>query len=313
MPMLLRLPAIPCLRAATIAPSRSHIRELPSDMPGPTGSTTNSPTIDSGTLVLGQSPQPGSLGMCTATGPRDNTWGYWQAIKWKLLPEWLGGGPQYARNYKDAWVFVHREQIKKYAELYQIPDMLLAGVAWVEVGGKPYRSKLELYDLRKDLRNSPTERKVVDAIPGLKKVDKDPGQTSTGAVAIQLRRAAEASGFDFNQLNGQQQDQLIGCLQVDENNLAIVAKHLWQLQQVDFPRRRFLGPYPIRIIASRYNRGPELTLKQILANTSYGDFIVDKIWDRLQTLLTMEKYEKLPYDPARDRRQKEAAAQRMSP
>jgi hypothetical protein len=199
------------------------------------------------------------------------------------------------------------------AELNQISAMLLAGVAWIEVGGKPYSSKIELYDLRKDLRNSPTERKVVDAIPGLKKVDKDPGQTSTGAVAIQLRRAAEASGFDFNQLSNAQQGQLLDCLQVDENNLAFVARHLWQLQQIDFPRRAFLGPYPIRIVASRYNRGPELTLKQILANTSYGDFIVDKIWDRLQRLLTMEKYEKLPYDPARDRRQKEAAGQRILP
>jgi hypothetical protein len=77
----------------------------------------------------------------------------------------------------------------------------------------------------------------------------------------------------------------VDCLQNADNDLAIVAKHLWQLKQIDFPDKAVLGKSEIRIVATRYNRGPNLSLQAILQDTSYGDFIINRKYARIQELL----------------------------
>ena len=92
-------------------------------------------------------------------------------------------------------------------------------------------------------------------------------------------------GVKFETLSDADKNRLVDCLQVDENDLVIVARHLSQLKQIDFPNQTKIGLYEIRIIGARYNRGPELSLQAISRDTSYGDFILNKIYNRLQTLL----------------------------
>jgi hypothetical protein len=246
--------------------------------PGPICQSTNPQNVADGTLCRAESPTPGTLSLCPTDGPADFSWGYWDVVEWKVLPKWLGGDPDRLRNYKDAWVRGHRDRIIELSEQYNLPPELLGGVAWIEAGGKPYSSKIDVYEVRKfDHSGDPVLQRFT--------ITKQPELTSMGPVAIQLRRAAEAIGIEFKDLSEHDKARLVACLQNADSDLAIVARHLWQLKQIDFPNQAALGPYEIRIVGARYNRGPDLTLQQILRDTSYGDFIVKKIYSRIQKLI----------------------------
>lgn len=239
--------------------------------PGPTCQYSAPQNVDDGTSCRAESAAPSPLGLCTTEGKPDFSWGYWDAVKWKVLgklPAWMGGDPNVLRDYKDAWVRSHRDLIVTLSASYGLPPELLGGVAWIEAGGKPYSFKIEVYEVRRFM-------------PMMKR----PELTSMGPVAIQLRRAAEAMGVEFDQLSASDQSQLVDCLQNADNDLQIVAKHLSQLKQIDFPNATAVGEYEIRIIATRYNRGPDLSLQSILKDTSYGDFIIQKNYKRIQELL----------------------------
>ena len=251
---------------------------------GSTCQCTNPQNVNDGTLPRTEGSPAGTLGLCTNTGPDTSwPWGFKEAIKWqvgKVLPQSLGGDPNILRNYKDGWVRAHRQAIKSLSAQYGLPPVLLAGVAWAELGGKPYDGKIIVYDVRKFDHSW-------DSLLESLTMTKKPELTSMGPVAIQLRRAAETMGFEFDSLNEKDKQRLVECLQNSDNNLAISAKHLWQLKQIDFPNQTSLGAYEIRVIGTRYNRGPDLTLPLILRNTSYGDSIVRKSgW--LQKLLDDE-------------------------
>ena len=244
-----------------------------SQQPGPICQHTAPQDLDDGTSCRAETPNPTPLGLCTEQGKPDFSWGYWEAVKWKVLgklPAWMGGAPNVLRNYKDAWVRAHRNLIETLSTSYRLPPELLGGVAWIEAGGKPYSLKIDVYEVRRF---------------GFEPLTRQPELTSMGPVAIQLRRAAEAMGVEFDKLTERDKSQLIDCLQNADNDLRIVAKHLWQLKQIDFPDKAVLGKYEIGIIATRYNRGPDLPLQSILRDTSYGDFIVNRIYARIQELL----------------------------
>ena len=239
--------------------------------PGPTCQYSSPQKLDDGTSCRTESPTPTPLGLCTVQGKPDYSWGYWEAVKWKVfgkLPAWMGGDPNILRNYKDAWVRSHRDLITALSTSHGLPPELLGGVAWIEAGGKPYSLKIGVYTVR-------------TLVP----LTKRPELTSMGPVAIQLRRAAEAMDVEFDRLSASDKSQLVECLQNGDNDLRIVAEHLSRLKQIDFQSTTLLGEYEIRIIATRYNRGPELPLSSILLDTSYGDFVTKKIYAHVQELL----------------------------
>jgi len=248
--------------------------------PGPVCQWNSPQRLDDGTVCRAETPAPTPLGLCTKQGAPDFSWGYWDVVVWKVLPKWMGGDADILRNYKDAWVRGHRAAIKKAAKLYDLPPELLAGVAWIEAGGKPYSFKIDVYEVRTAVRLDVSRDGVQ-----IFSLTKQPGMTSMGPVAIQLRRAAETMGLDFNQLSEGDKTALVNCLQNADNDLAIVAKHLWQLKEIDFPGKREIGKSEMRIIGTRYNRGPDLTLERVLRDTSYGDFIVNRIYERVEGLL----------------------------
>src|SRR5262249_18409432 len=64
-------------------------------------------------------------------------WGVIDFLRWKLVPERLGGRSAFSRRFKGGWVRHNRANIKMAAAAYNIPPELLAGTAWIEVGGDP--------------------------------------------------------------------------------------------------------------------------------------------------------------------------------
>lgn len=139
--------------------------------------------------------------------------------RYKLLPNnhRFVTGNNYLWAYKAGFLVYNKHRIVKYAKEYNIPVMLLAGVAAAEAGGKPDRIKgygvlqirqfIDIFKRNKNTSNS----------------------TSVGAVAIQLRAAAETLGIDPNGLTNLQQLQLSNCLLNNDFNLRIVAQHLRNL------------------------------------------------------------------------------------
>lgn len=144
---------------------------------------------------------------------------------------------------------------------------MLAGVAWIEVGGDPYWIDHVAYPIRAfDHSADPFLEPLT--------ITKRPELTSFGSVSIQLLRAAQALGLDWNTMGEHQREALIVCLSQDETNLSVVAKHLADLRRLDFPAGSAWNDDQIRVVGSRYNRGPDLSPQKLRNNTSYGDFIL---------------------------------------
>jgi hypothetical protein len=188
-------------------------------------------------------------------------------MEWERLTSSEGRSSS-AADYKDRWVRAHRCIIRESAREYDLPAWLVAGVAWIEVGGEPgYTDDLSY-------------------ILGDIGIRGRPELASFGPVAIQIRRAAEELGYDPNALSRVQTSFIISSLRDPQQNLFIVASHLHRLWNIDFPARPadMLTDDEIRIIATRYNRGPDLLLEAIQENTSYGDLIIRRK-EALQRLL----------------------------
>jgi len=160
--------------------------------------------------------------------------------------------------------------IRQAAAENDLPDWFLAGVAWAEVGGDPPSIDYFAYSYRRDIG--------IGSRPA--------GTTSFGAVSIQERRAAEELGYDPSRLTHMQSSFLIASLADPQQNLFIVASHLDRLRDQDFPGKpgELLTADDLKIIGTRYNRGPDLSLEEIQRNLSYGESVVNKK-DRLQGLL----------------------------
>jgi hypothetical protein len=107
-------------------------------------------------------------------------------------------------------------------------------------------------------------------------VTRRPELTSIGDVSIQLRRAAQAMGREWSQLSSAERADLRRCLVDEPSNLAIVARHLRQLIDVDAPGRTALSDSEVVIVGGRYNRGPHLSLARIREDLSYGQALVKR-------------------------------------
>ncbi|WP_339806173.1 hypothetical protein [Saezia sanguinis] len=156
-------------------------------------------------------------------------------------------GEPYLLLYKDAYIKYYRQQILITAFEEKIPAILLAGVAWSEAGGKPddFKAKgMVLY------------RQLLDKMGGTKE---NLNKLSNGIIAMQLRVAAETLGLDPQKLTSREQLQLKTCLESDDFNMRLAAKHLRYLILFDYPDADTLYASEEQIIlaASRYNRGIE--------------------------------------------------------
>lgn len=149
-----------------------------------------------------------------------------------------------------------------YAKKYDIPPILLAGVAYNEFGGDPMFLDKVAY----------TGRSIVNTG---KKADK----TSFGNTSIQIARVKEMHPDWSDQ-------KIIVSLQIPEKNIELTAEHLRVILDVDYKgvHAKDMSDEHIKIAGARYNRGLELPKDKIKQNTSYGDRIVDRKY-KLQELL----------------------------
>lgn len=101
----------------------------------------------------------------------------------------------------------------------------------------------------------------------------DPNLTSFGNVSIQVRRAAETLGYDTKIMSPSEKNALISSLKNPIQNIYISAMHLSDLMKLDFANKPTvqLTMDDIKIISSRYNRGPQHSLHSIKKNLDYGN------------------------------------------
>jgi hypothetical protein len=188
-----------------------------------------------------------------------NEWTSDDLVRWKL-------GRENIFDFKKQWVRGYRDAINAAAKRFDLPPELVAGVAFNEVGGDP----LEIDNLAYSLRSGPSRDK-----------------TSFGNVSIQVRRAAEALGYDLRyDLTESQRRMIITSLEQPQINIFVAAKHLSDLRDMDFKNiaASQMTKQQAEIIATRYNRGPDLTVSQIQQNLSYGRALT-KRWGVLKSLL----------------------------
>jgi len=190
--------------------------------------------------------------------------------KWTTeeLSKWLSDGvsDRYIFDFKRQWVRGYRAAIREASDQFDIPQELLAGVAFIEVGGDP----LELDSIAYSLR-------------GPKKRDK----TSFGDMSIQFRRGVETLGYDASrEITESQRRMVVSSLKNPQIGIFVAAKHLSYLRDIDFSgvSAPEMTKDQIEIVGSRYNRGPDISINDLKKNLSYGKAIT-KRWKELKNLI----------------------------
>ena len=203
------------------------------------------------------------------------------AEQWKDVPEYkwtLGdiakwkttGGEEFIHQKKLGFIKNYKDVILDAAKKYDLPPILLAGVAYIEYGGKPTMADDIAYYGRIINKYLPN---IVDTT-----FDKDPKLTSFGNTSIQIRRAAETLGYSSYK-NG----DMIKILEDPIQNIFVTAAHLNDLRNIDYLGKSAdeLTDDEIKIIASRYNIGPQYKKESIL--TPYGEEIYEKQADIMKS------------------------------
>ncbi|MDQ8701077.1 hypothetical protein RCO28_01045 [Streptomyces sp. LHD-70] len=157
---------------------------------------------------------------------------------------------------KKEWIAENKEAIKEAARAYGLPPDMVAGIAWIEVGGKPYAAD-NMTGWAREAAESSWSPVTPDYLPGPLAGDKD--NTSYGPMAVQVRRAAEVLGYDPENLTDGQRDELKTALQDPSQNMLISAKYMADLKAqssfADVPADQ-MTPEQYRELAARYNGGP---------------------------------------------------------
>jgi hypothetical protein len=193
-------------------------------------------------------------------------WTTGDILKWKCGST-CGGGNEYLFNRKAQFTHHYRNVLKDAAAKFDIPEFLLAGVAFTEFGGDP----MWIDDIADGVRSF--DWSGTDWMDRNLTMTKDPNLTSFGNVSIQVRRTAEELGYNVKNMSSDERRALISSLKNPIQNIYIAAKHLSTLKQIDFGNKPTiqLTADDIKVIATRYNRGPDLSIDQIKKNLSYGN------------------------------------------
>lgn len=191
----------------------------------------------------------------------------------------VAGLPEADDNYWDPpqsdegraeWIRNNKEILRAAAQRAGLPEEMVAGIAWKEVGGQP-----GIFDDGVDFF-----RQAADAPWGLSPVTAEnlpdraggkPDETSFGPIAVQLRRGAEVLGYDPENLTDQQRNVVKSALQDPKQNAFIAAGFLAQIKEetgyANVPADQ-LTEAQMQEIAARYNGGPYWESKKA---QDYGD------------------------------------------
>ena len=184
---------------------------------------------------------------------------------------------------KSAYVYATADVIKSASDFYGVPSLLIAGVAYNEFGGDPPIVDDAKYVVSK-LTPDFLDGFGVD-IGGQKlRVDKNTSKVSFGNISMQLRRAAETLGY-YEELTTEQEQQMIELLRDDRTAIFLVAGHLRDLMQIDFPgvNPNDLTVDEMKVIIGRYNVGPDVS-KEFAGNCGYA-LAFEKRIEKLRALI----------------------------
>ncbi|AFZ26635.1 hypothetical protein Cylst_4557 [Cylindrospermum stagnale PCC 7417] len=195
-------------------------------------------------------------------------WTTLDLIKWKF-PKL--GEPNYIHDFKKQWVRGYRQVIKSAATQFNLPEVLVGGVAYNEVGGDP----LWIDDIAHAIR---TFDHSADPLLEPLTINKKPELTSFGNLSTQVRRAAETLGYEPEKLSNEQERMIIDSLKDPKQGIFIAVGHLAELRDIDFPGKGAaqMTLDDIKVTATRYNRGSHLSIEQIKRNLIYGEAIINK-------------------------------------
>lgn len=176
---------------------------------------------------------------------------------------------QFIHNKKIEFIAQYKDVIKDAAEEYDLPEILIAGIVYNEYAGDPMIVDDLGYIGRSIDWSGP------DWVDNNLTILKNPDLTSFGNVSIQVRRAWESLGFEEAQVSSTLKREIISSLKDPVENIYISAKHISDLRDMQYPDKSAteLTEDELKVIATRYNRGPDLSLEAIMSNTSYGNRI----------------------------------------
>ncbi len=194
---------------------------------------------------------------------KDYKWTAGDILNWQTF-----GGEEFIHNEKLGFINNYKDVIKDAAEKYDIPPLLLAGVAYVEYGGKPMIADDVAYSMRSFDWSGP------DWVDKNLTITKHPDLTSFGNTSIQVRRAIETLGYDSST---DKRQQIIASLKDPIQNIYMAAAHLSLLRNIDYAGKGAadLTDEEIGILSSRYNIGPDASLEYVQAYNGYGDRVLN--------------------------------------
>ncbi|MGP3686764.1 hypothetical protein ACTVZO_18985 [Streptomyces sp. IBSNAI002] len=175
------------------------------------------------------------------------------------------------------WIAQNKAVLRAAAAHAGVPEDLLAGVAWQEVGGWQPGFADDLVGAAREQAEAPWGLSPVAPHNLPDRLGGRSDETSYGPIAIQLRRGAEVLGYDPEHLTEQQRGLVEQALQDPKENAFVAGAHLAQIKAetsfADVPADR-LTEAQKREIAARYNGGPYWDLGKA---QGYGDRFVDDL------------------------------------
>ncbi len=153
-------------------------------------------------------------------------------------------------DFKKQWCVGYIDTIRAAAKKYKLPPILVAGVAYNEVGGDP----LWADDAGYIARSNEVGKWLLKQLG--KSGDQD--RTSFGNVSIQLRRAAETLGIDPATITPEQERDLINLLKNPTANIFVASKHLQVLAEIAIstPLPQTMSDEQIELLGALYTSFP---------------------------------------------------------
>lgn len=172
---------------------------------------------------------------------------------------------------REKWINEHKEFIHAAAAETALPADMIAGIAWREIGGQPPVSDVAVEAVRSIAEHwGPVPP---EDLPG--RLGGDPDETSYGPLAVQIRRGAEALGYDPENLSDQQRDEIRSALKDPAQNVFVAAKHLANLKAesgfANVPAEEMTVAH-YEELAARYNGGPHWQEAQA---QDYGRYVAE--------------------------------------
>ncbi len=180
--------------------------------------------------------------------------------------------------------------IKKASKFYDIPAVMIAGVAYNEFGGDPLFVDDVKYKFFKVLSDTLKKRYITTGDRRFLIAGEDFNNiaitTSFGNISMQIRRASETMGYDET-LTKSEEELLISLLKDEKTAIFLVAAHLKDLMQIDFPNINSddLTIEEMSIVVGRYQQGPDVSKEKARTSGYANDFLYH--YDKLQELLMM--------------------------